>query len=151
MWRQRFEFQHHIERAVCWNTWEVTQFSLPGIYKMGRLVSVLSLCFRVQFTLEQLGGWSAYPPRSQNPLITLPGGSSTSGLASVDPTSHNKTIVHIYWKKNLPTCDSQSSNLCSSRVNYNCKDQNKIKDIKGVHKLFKNYTNINYHHHYWYW
>lgn len=33
--------------------------------------------------------------------------------------------------------DSQSSNLCSSRVNYNCKDQNKIKDIKGVHKLFK--------------
>lgn len=62
---------------------------------MGRLVSVLTY-FRVQFTLEQLGGWSAYPPRSQNPLITLQVGPPHRGLSSVDPTSHNKTIVHIY-------------------------------------------------------
>lgn len=33
--------------------------------------------------------------------------------------------------------DSRSLNPCISRANYNCKDQNKIKDIKGVNKLFK--------------
>ena len=62
---------------------------------MGRLVSVLTY-FRVQLTPEQLEGWTAYPPRSQNPLITLQVGPPHRGLASVDSTYHNKTTVHIY-------------------------------------------------------
>lgn len=130
-------FSTIMERAVCWNTWEVTQFSLLCIYKTGRLESVLTY-FRVQLLIfEQLGGWSTYPPRSQNPLTTLQVGPPHLGLASVDSTYCNKTTVPIYWKKICLHVDSQSLNPCISRANYNCKDQNKIKDIKGVHKLFK--------------
>ena len=62
---------------------------------MGRLISVPTY-FRVQLTLEQLGGWGTDAPRSQKSSYNFTGGPPYPGLSSVDSTNRDKTIVHIY-------------------------------------------------------